>query len=261
MYTHTPPDLQRRRNPHVNKRKVFLRKHAPILRFALVLMLFTILALILYRMTDKEYFNVKKVIVSGTHNFVNASDLATMAEQQLMGRHILKVEPERTEEILENSFQGAKEIKVYKDWPDEVQVVVSERIPLALIKSKTDEESYLVDDEGYVLGIVDESKTNLPRINYEGKAHVGQFLDKDLVPLYLDLLSTIDEQKLKASSVSVNDEYVNFYLDNKINVLIGKSKDIRRSVLIVSELLNQLKYEGKDVRKIDLRYDKVVVEY
>ncbi len=253
--------IPQKKRQRVKSKKVYIRKISPFLNYALIVTFFSLVAFGLFRLKKTQYFNVKAISVNGTQNFVNSTDLKTMAEQQVLNKPIFNIESEKIESVLESSFQGAKDIQVVKSWPDSIEIAVSERVPLALLTNTADSESYLVDEDGYVLGIVDESKTNLPKINYNGKIHVGNFIDKDLVPLYLELLSSVDEQGLKASSVSVSDHYIDFYLDNKVNVYIGKSKDIKKSVIIISELFNQLKYEGKDVKKIDLRYDKVVVEY
>ena len=149
---------------------------------------------------------------------------------------------------------------IKKDYPSRVVVEITERVPLAVVYSSRSDEHFLVDEEGYVLGIVDEERTNLPKVTYNGTLQVGFFLDEDLVPLYLELLNSLDATNLKASSVSVSERYISFYIDDSVQVLVGRSKDLSNSVKILSELVKQLALEGAEIRRIDLRFDKVIVE-
>jgi hypothetical protein len=44
-------------------------------------------------------------------------------------------------------------------------------------------------------------------------------------------------------------------------VMISSDKDIKNSIKVVASLDKELNLEGKSIKKIDLRYDKVIVSY
>ncbi len=216
----------------------------------------------LYNLVTKTtYFNVSEVLVQGATNFVYAEDVKTLTAEQVLTKNIVLLDLLSVQKTLSENFLGAKTLTVHKQYPHTIVVTVVERTPLAIVSNKGADEHYLVDEDGYILGLVDPTKTNLPQVTYTGELQVGMFIDKALVPLYLEFLSTIDEQELKASSVSVANHEIVFYLDNNIFAQLGRDKDIRKSILIISEVLKQPIPEKKTIKRIDLRFDKVIVEY
>jgi cell division septal protein FtsQ len=252
----------RHRTAHISKKRIFWRRFSTFLRIST---LFAFIAIIVYSANYfflvSDYFKISGVSVYGTSTFVNRSDIQKLAETHFLNNHVAKVDTKEISKLLMENFQGAKLIEIDRKLPDQIIVNVYERVPLALVTNKSTPNFYLVDEDGYVLGIVDQDKTNLPQITYDGELKVGYFIDRELVFVYLELLHAIERNNIKASTVSVGEKHITFYVNSEIEVLLGKAKDIAASVKIVDELVRQLALEGKEVRKIDLRYDKVVVEY
>lgn len=245
----------------VSRKKIFVRRFGRFFKIVIIALAICGFLLGFYELFIKsDFFKVSEVEVTGAKTFVNSGDAHQLAERKSLGTHIITLDTNEIETVLEDTFLGAKDIKVSKSYPDKIVVVISERTPLAVVFSSMSEDHFLIDEEGYVLGIVDAEKTNLPKVTYDGILQVGYFLDKDLVPLYLELLNSLDETNLKASSVSVGERHISFYLDGPIRVLLSRSKDISNSVTILSELVRQLALEGAEIRRIDLRFDKVIVE-
>jgi cell division septal protein FtsQ len=144
--------------------------------------------------------------------------------------------------------------------PDKLVLEVTERDPLALIFNGQTKDYFIIDSEGFVLGVVDQSKTNLPEIRYEGDIRVGEFISSDLVPVYLDLMRSLDENEVQATSVSFYPRYVRLFLQSGVEVLIGNDKNKLEALKVVKNLVRQEGLEEKSLNKIDLRYDKVSVQ-
>lgn len=246
-----------RRAEHFSRR---FGKVIPVIKFMLAVIA---MVLFVYAVFYKfEVLNVRNIEVTGSGSFVNNTDLKEVVISKVRGKNILTVKPGQLEALLMESFQGAKDIGVTKKLPDTVVVTVQERKPLALVYTDNDDNLYLVDEGGYILGIVDENTSNLPKIYYkESEIHVGYFLDKSFVPVYLEVLESMDKEKLKASSVSVSKRSVQLIAQDSVEVLLSRSKDISESVKALAQLLQQVSAEGENLRKVDLRYDKVIVEY
>lgn len=254
----------RRTRKFKTRKRLFLKNLIDGIKFVLLIaVICTLIYGTYYLFVKSSVFKVHNFEVNGAKNFVNKSDVLTQVKEYVKDQNILKIDETILENTLNNTFLGAKSFSVQKKIPDTLIVTVNERQPLALLKTKNSDnvyKYYLVDDEGYILGLVDPNTMNLPIINYEEAVTVGIFIDKTLIPLYLGLINSSDTAQLKISSVSVNEKYVTFFIDNTIEVLLGKNKDIKQMIFVLKELTKQLSFEGKDVKKIDLRYDKVVVE-
>jgi hypothetical protein len=61
--------------------------------------------------------------------------------------------------------------------------------------------------------------------------------------------------------MSFADKYTRVFMEDEVEVIFSNEKSINLSIDIVASLLRKLALEGRDVRKVDLRYDKVVVSY
>ncbi len=254
---------KRRKIPHgVDKKRIFWRKFGKVVKALIISLSICGFVLAFYEIVlNSGTFRVSKIEISGTNTFVNETDLENLVHGKVSGKHIASLNTEIVQNLLKDNFLGAKNITVTKKLPNTVVVTVQERVPLAVVKSEKGNDYFMVDEDGYVLGLVNAETTNLPKIAYEGELYVGYFIDKDLIPLYLGLLTNLDSEKIPASSVSVSDRYVSFYIAGPTQVFVGKDKDIMSSIKLLAELVKQLGLEGKDVRKIDLRYDKVIVQY
>jgi cell division septal protein FtsQ len=239
----------RRRSGHILK---------PVLA---ILALFLCVYSLYYLLQRSQFFVVSHVRVFGAGAFVNGDDLVEIVKGQVKDKSIFKVDTKTISENLSQNFQGAKSIKVYKVFPKTVNIEVSERVPLALIYNDVSTDYYLIDEEGYILGIVDPTKTNLPKIYYEGDIYVGLFISKELVPVYLDLTAALSESRIKVSSLSFYPRHAVLFLEEGPEVLISNEKDKKSMTDILFDLLNQFKEKDKKVKKIDLRYDKVIVSY
>ena len=255
-------DSQRKSRRRQQKYKLYARKIQILFRYLIfVLALVGFFGWVYHFIFRSDYFKIDSVEISGTQSFVSQTDLQEVVRNKVEGEAIFKINNRDLKRTLKDIFQGAKNIKVKKKYPSTISIEVFERVPLALVYNDPSGDLYMVDDEGYVLGIVEEGKTNLSRIRYEGDIGVGLFVDKQMVPVYLELIGALNEEKVYASSMSFSQNYVIIYLPEGVELLIGNEKDKLTSVKTATTLLKQLQLEGKKVKKIDLRYDKVIVLY
>jgi len=162
--------------------------------------------------------------------------------------------------IISKSFLGAKNVFVKKDYPNSLNVFIEERVPVAFVYNSED-EFYLIDADGYVLGMVTDGLQDLPRISYEGSVLVGTFLDKDIIPISIEILKFADREDLRISSMSFTPNYAKLYLNVGPEVFMGYTKEIEKSLRTIKALLNSSKSNEEVIKKIDLRYDKVIVLY
>ena len=236
-----------------------VRKYAGIAKLlAKLAVIVTIIVVGLRFAFSSGYFDVQEVSIFGTKQFVNAADIHQMADSNTLGHNLIKFNTADLEKKLENNFLGAKNVVVEKTYPDKLKIIIIERTPIAVIY-QNQEENFLVDEDGYVLGFADPKAVDLPRLRYEKEIKVGLFIDKQIVPLYLELTELLDQEKIKVSSMSFNPNYVQFFLDKGVEVLVGNEKDKSEAIKAISALLQQSNVDDQEIQRIDLRYDKVIV--
>ncbi|HSX39543.1 MAG TPA: FtsQ-type POTRA domain-containing protein [Candidatus Saccharimonadales bacterium] len=223
----------------------------------LILAILSVLYLVFFKL---DTFKIKNVSVQGAKKYVSYNDLQTLVQNKALGQNIFLFNSQQLNHVLTDTFLGAKTIEVDKNYPNKISIVVNERVPTALLYKEDKNQAYIVDTDGFVLGPADTALA-LPRIKYQGNIKVGTFIDSKLIPAYFELMSDINDQKIKVSSISFYPRYMQLYVDNATQVNISSDKSISDSLKLFTEVYKQLSLQGKKVSKVDLRYDKVIVSY
>ncbi|OGC45556.1 hypothetical protein A2V49_00945 [candidate division WWE3 bacterium RBG_19FT_COMBO_34_6] len=244
----------------ISRGKFFLRKYLPVLLIILrTLFLIILIVMAIYFLLYSDFFKIKKINITGIEQFVNINDVDTLAKTSVLDKNIILLKNQNLSKDLKNNFLGAKYFEIKKKLPDTIIINIIERIPIAIVFKNDNEDHFMVDEEGYVLGIVDPKNQTLPEIKYEKDIDVGKFIDKNLIPLYTELTTCLQQEEVKASSISFHSGYILFYTENGQEILIGNEKNKLEAIKTVDALIKQSKLENKEIRRIDLRYDKVIV--
>ncbi len=251
--------VSRKKIRKLSRSRYYLRKHLDLAKSVVKLLTTAVIiagAVNLFLFSD--YFSVKKIIISGTNQFVNGTDVEQIAKSNAEGSNIVRFNTADLKNNLENSLLGAKYFEVKKRYPDTINILVHERVPIAIVYQNT-EEMFLVDEDGYVLGFTSPDNDTLPKIHFEKEIEIGLFIDKNVVPVYLQLSKLFTQEKIKVSTMSFYPDHVNFKIERGPEVFIGRHKDHREAVRAISALLKQTKLEDKELKRVDMRYDKVIV--
>lgn len=249
------------RNRHKVSRSVVLRKkHGIFQKIIFLLGLLFILAFLVYNFDLIHYFDISFVNVAGAEHFVSSEGVKEIVERNYIGQSIFVIDEGDVHGVLSKNFLGAKNISVEKNFPNSIEIYIEERIPLAIVYND-ESSSFLIDSEGYVLGAVDDTFSDLPKIKYEGPIIIGDFLEKDIIPVSIEILTFAEEDELKVSSMSFYPKYVKMFVGDSVEVFIGYGGDNKRSLRTVDALMKSSQNENKILKKIDLRYDKVIVLY
>ena len=205
-----------------------------------------------------EKLNISNIEVKGANSFVNELDLKEVTKNNSYGQNIVFFPSPKLVSTLTSTFLGAKEIIVEKKLPNTLVINVKERTPLALFDNQ-EPNFYLVDEDGYVLGQVEQAYIDLPIINFKGDLLIGTFIDKNIIPTYLKVISSAEEAEVNITSMSFSDKFSELYLKTDTLVLLDNAKDIRKMIYTVKSLLDEAQKQDQNISKIDLRYDKVIV--
>ena len=228
----------------------------------LVFLIFVLVVLsILYVNFKTDLVRITDVNVIGRSVFVNLTDVETLATQHAFGNSLLFYNKHELEEILLDYFQGAKEIKIEKNLPNKLTVNIFERTPVALIYTKDTTDYFVVDSDGYILGVVDESRTNLTRIEYDKPLKVGEFIDPNSANLFDEVVTSFDAVAIRISKISINFKDINIHTPEGSLLVISRDKSISESAKLLAEIMKKLNSEGSKVKSVDLRFEKVIVSY
>ena len=251
--------LGRKRKSFATPKAMFRSHHGLAKKLFIIVVFVGLLAYGVYKFNLLAYFKISSVEINGAGAFVNYQDIKVLAEKNSLGQSLFLINIKSLTENLKKNFLGAKDIDIEKKYPDKLKVFIKERVPLAIIYN--DEENYIMDSEGYILGVVSKDFSGLPKIKYEGDISAGSFLQKDIVPMSTEILDSAEKNEVKVSSMSFFPKYTKLYVGNGTEVYIGYDKNNEESLKTVGALLKTLNGEGKEVKKIDLRYDKLIVSY
>jgi len=210
-----------------------------------------------YYFKKSPFFKIRNIQVYGGGVYVNENDVYKMAEKILDGRNILAIKSYDVEVDIKKNFLGAKEIFIEKDLPDSIKIKIEERVPLAVVKNN---EEYLVDEDGYVLGLASE-RIDLPRLKYSEEVKIGDFISKDIIPASSEIIKYASQEEVDVSSVSFYPKYAHLYVDGSINVFINNESNKLLGMKVLKRLIEEARVLDRKLKKIDLRYDKVIVLY
>lgn len=208
-----------------------------------------------------SFFKVKNITLNGDFNYVSYTDISQVINSATLGRSIFTISSYDLSELLSKNFLAARRIQVKKKIPSSLIITIEERVPVAVVNKQEGEETFIVDNDGFVLGIADERFDTFPQVEYGEDILVGKFLDKNLIPLSMEIIKDANDNDLQISSMSFSENYVTVYLEPNFIVYLDSGDVVSKSMSVVAALVKKLVLEGKTVSKIDLRYDKVVVSY
>lgn len=212
-----------------------------------------------YRLYKSDFFVLSKIEVKGPDTYVNNEDVLAISSSRIKSQSLFSFNNEDLTKALLESFNGARGFIVKKEFPNEIDIVVVEREPAITLRSN--DQYYLADVDGFVLGVVAVPQADIPVINYVDKIEVNNYLRKDQLPLYLNTVEVFSKNGINYSSLSFSQTSISVYLNNDILAVLNPEKDIRKSVLDLNKLLDYLLIQGKKVKSVDLRFNKAIVEY
>lgn len=240
--------------------KKVLRKSGKNIRTVSIFLLIGILVVsIYYIIKDKSLFVVQNVSVQGINTFVNNDDVENISKNILLGKNVLTLNNKDVEDSLKNNFLGAENFKVTNDLYGNVSVEIIERSPVAILKNENSDK-YLVDKEGYVMGYLSIATDSFPQIMYKEKISVGEFINPKIIPISSWIIDEAKTYGLFVSTIEFDDRDIYLRI-NDIDVMLSLDKDNDKSIQSISAIIKKSPPEGKNLRKVDLRFDKVIVLY
>ncbi|TYB30684.1 MAG: FtsQ-type POTRA domain-containing protein [Candidatus Mcinerneyibacterium aminivorans] len=216
----------------------------PVIKTALVLFLIGGLFFLVYRfMINWNEFNIKQVNIRGNKR-ISGENITKYFE----GKNLLDIDLNKIKKQIEK-LKTVKSVKIKKELPDKIEVIVRERMPLAMMKK--DNGYVLVDEEGKYFD--KETKEIYPVLENNDQ------IDKKLEALkYYHKYKTEIEKCLLEKVVMLNNYDVGFVIkinNQRVSLNIGRNQ-FGQKFAALNEIMDRKK---ETTQKIDLRFLPYVV--
>lgn len=232
----------------------FLNKLKFFLFFSLLcLLFFSILFFI------NQFFLIKKVELISDKKFLLAN------KDELINKNLIFINQDKIAKkiILENPL--LRQVVVNKVWPVTLKVTVYFYEPMAALI--VNQGFFNLSADGRILSKIKDGQPSLPIINYYQKLNSNSFASGDWID-YKDIRQTlffIDKLKqinLVPLTIDIKgQDMLVFNLVNDQQIIFSNNKDKNVQDYQLEFIIRQFKIEGKEFKKIDLRFNKPIIQF
>lgn len=210
----------------------------------------------------RDHFSVKNIEIQGSLEFASSNDVLTVVKEASLGKTIILFDSNLLRRNLFATFLSLSDVTIKKRYPSTIVVYLNERKPVALVKTGSEDAVYLIDSAGFVLGEVGNLASNLPVYQTDTNLRVkaGTFLPEGVLSIAPKLVELLERENIQISSFSIKEDYILIRTRSGTDVFLSKDKDLGKSISILKDVTLKYNVENKAMRRIDLRYDNVVVE-
>lgn len=227
-----------------------------------LILFFFILIFSLFLFLKSDFWAVKKVDCRQNDNFCSA-DLWTELISLTLGKNIIFLKTKPLVSRILSQDPTIKEVKVKKKLPSEVVFELKKREAVAAIVEEA--TFFIVDKEGVIISkTANPQPENLPLIfvNEPINLREGEKFNTEEIVGLINLLNELRLylfQPRSARLLSSQNGQVN--LKNGEEVLFSLKKELKIQLDSLQLIFSRSKIEGRNIKRVDLRFDKPVVTY
>ncbi|MBO8128616.1 MAG: FtsQ-type POTRA domain-containing protein [Peptococcaceae bacterium] len=211
-----------------------------------------VIAIAAFILVRSPLFEIQALVVKGNRLLTKEEICAAAAI--VKGTHIFKTKLAAAEKRVE-ALPLVKDAEVHRDLPSTVVISVRERQPLALVY--IDGAFWEVDEEGIPLRKAELISQELPVIT-------GITVDQPDFNRLLEVASAVPtELRTELSEIHINaDDEISVFTIDGIEVRLGQAEALENQILVMREVLRQIRQNGQRVLYIDLvDPDDAVIKY
>ena len=232
----------------------YLIKH----KFLIFFIIFSIVSYLVIFFANRS-LSVKNIEVISDRKFLLAN------QSSLINRSLIFVNREEiSNKIIQENFL-LKEALVEIVWPSTLKVTVSFYNPIASLI--VNQGYFNLSSDGRILSKIKNISPSLPTINYYQKLNNSSFQSGEWIE-YKDIkqaLFFIDKLKqLNLTPLTIDikgQDMLLFKLADDRLIIFSNEKDKETQLYELELIIRQFKIEGKEFKKIDLRFNKPVIGF
>ena len=206
-----------------------------------------------------QFFLIKKVQLISDRKFLLTN------KNELINKNLIFINQDETAKkiILENPL--LRQVVVNKVWPVTLKIPIYFYEPMAALI--INQGFFNLSADGRILSKIKDSQQTLPSINYYQKLDSNSFQTGDWINykdiqqtlFFIDRLRQINLVPLTIDIKGQDMLVFNLNDDKKIIFSNKKKKELQDYQLEL--IVRQFKIEGKEFKKIDLRFEKPIIEF
>jgi cell division septal protein FtsQ len=207
---------------------------------------------------DANIFKVKVVKIESGLSFINRQDI-----ERFKGKSIFKVNLKDIQQKLSSKYPQMAEIRVIKDYPDQISIEAKKRLPFAQIQYRSG--IIMLDQRGFVLSESSKTDDKLPfirgfKLNY---LRVGLPIRGEQMASALEVLQYYRIEKALNAYPLVYIDVTNLseiylHLTNNIDVKIDRD-NIEQKIKLLGFMLSRSDLELNQIKYIDLRFKEPIL--
>lgn len=201
-------------------------------------------------------FEIKNLTFEKQQDCANEQELKD--NFRLIGKNLFSISQESLEKDLKNHFDCAEFVSLKKQWPSTLGIKIEVKQPVLKIAGT---DLYLTNSAL----VTDNTKnTDLPTIFLpEGTTTpiVNQHLTDRAVLSAVKIASLLQKSDFTAANVRIiNSQDIAVYNRQSFVVIFSLEKSIEDQINSLQQIVALTKIDGSKITKIDLRFDKPIVE-
>jgi cell division septal protein FtsQ len=202
---------------------------------------------------------IKNIEVESEKNFLLTN------KNEIINKSLLLLDTDKISEKIINENYLVKTAKVEKIWPSKLKITISLYEPCASLI--VNNGFFNLSCDGRILQKSRNMIQYLPVINYYQKLNnnsfqTGDWIDYKDIRHVLFFINKLSEISIKVLTVDIKgqDMLVFNLIDDK-KVIFSNSKDQDIQDYQLELIIKQFKIEGRNYKKIDLRFDKPIISF
>lgn len=246
-------------------------------RWFKILGLLLLLALI-YVFLRSDFWRVKEVKCRFNQLDCN-QEIAEQITELSLGKNLLFFPRQTTMKKIKEILIQVDTVSIKKIIPNKILFELSSRKPVVALAVELSPESestvsakpqfsltgvyYLTDQQGVVVKKMEESQ-NLPLILFKSDPQfkTGEKITQEEVRRVIEIIVEMKLRLLQPKvSRIISPREIEIWLENETLVILNGQKEIDVQLDSLQFIYSRSKIEGKQIKKIDLRFDKPVVVY
>jgi len=229
-------------------------------RILIILLISFLLFFLILKINN--YFKIKEIIIISPKKNASIFGLDDLKKDNFF---ILKAKKNQIEDNLKLINSSIKTIKIEPIFPDKVKLIVDFYEPMAILIG-SDINFYLSRDSRILFKTKDIRERELTLINYYQKLpdflyKTGDYISFSDIKMAVELIDFFDQIGFVVKKVDIKSEDMLIFNLRDREILLTDKKDKNGQKNQLKKIIRQFKIEGKEFKKIDLRFDKPVVVF
>ncbi len=206
-----------------------------------------------------QFFTIKRILIVGLDKNEESVD-----SEYFMNKNLLLIKQSEIRTLILQKNAIISDVQIQKKFPDTLILTVQSYTPVAILQA--DNGFFILGDRTNILKKVKKNNTTLPLIRHYQVPQYSIYTPGDKIAysdlgFSLHLIGALEDTGLHIDSIDINSLSVIVLQQGEKSILFSSDKNEDVQVYQLELILKQFKLEGKDFKKLDLRFDKPVVEF